>query len=116
MATINIPGEFMKVDGEGETVHMKLEGKMADLLTKLEPKLYRKYVTTKKGRMVLYVDLKESLYGTLQAAPLFWRNLTSSLHEWGFEINPYDWFLANKTVDGNQITVVWNVDGLKIPQ
>ena len=32
---------------EGETVHMKLEGKMVDLLTKLDPRIYCKHVTKK---------------------------------------------------------------------
>ena len=79
VATVDIPVAFMQADMEGETVHMKLEGKMADLLTKLEPKLYQKYVTNEKGRTVLYVELEKSLYGTLEAALLFWRNLTPSL-------------------------------------
>lgn len=34
--------------------------------------------------------------------------------EWGFEINPYDWCVANKTVDGEQLTITWHVDDLKI--
>ena len=49
----------MQADMEGETEHMKLEGKMAELLTKLDPKLYRKYVTNEKGKTVLYVELKK---------------------------------------------------------
>ena len=57
MATVDIPGAFMQADTEAEKVHMKLEGKMADLLTKLDLKLYRKYVTNKKVRTVLYVEL-----------------------------------------------------------
>ena len=64
---------------EGETVHIKMEGKMVDILTNLDPKMYRKYITTEKGRPVLYVELKKSLYGTLHATLFFWRNLTSSL-------------------------------------
>ena len=40
--------------------------------------------------------------------------MTSSLQEWGFEINPYDWCVANKTVDGKQMTVILYVDDLKI--
>ena len=51
--TVEIPGEFMQTDMEADTVHMKLEGKMADLLTKIDLKLYRKYVTNEKGRTVL---------------------------------------------------------------
>ena len=87
---------------------------MAELLTKLDPKLYCKYVTNERGKMVLYVELKKSLYVTLQAALLFWLNLTSSLQEWGFENNPYDWYVGNKTVDRKQMTVIWHVDDLGI--
>ena len=58
VAMVDIPGAFVQTDVEGEIVHMKLEGKMAELLTKLDPNLYRKYVTNEKGRTVLYVELK----------------------------------------------------------
>ena len=47
VATVDIPGAFIQADMEGETVNMKLEGKMADLLMKINPKLYRKYTTKK---------------------------------------------------------------------
>ena len=87
---------------------------MADLLKKLDPKLYRKYITNEKGTTVLYVDLEKAQYSTLQAALLFWRNLTSILQEWGFEVNPYDWCIANKPVDGGEMTVIWHVDDLEI--
>ena len=79
MATVNIPEEFIQSGMEGDTVHMKLKGKMAYLMKNIDPKIYKKYVTKKKERMVLYVDLKESLYVTLQATLIFWRNLTLSL-------------------------------------
>ena len=109
VATVDIPGAFMQADMEGDTVHMKLEEKMAELLTKLEPKIYRKNMTNKKGRTVLCVELKKSLYGPLQAALLFWRKLTPSLKERGFEINPYNWCVTNKTVNRKKITVVYHV-------
>ena len=51
------------------------------------------------GITVLFVDLEKALYGTLQTELLFWINLMSSLQEWGLEINPYDWCVANKTVN-----------------
>jgi hypothetical protein len=50
----------------------------------------------------------------LQAALLFWQNLSTELKKWGFKINPYDFCVANKTIDGKQCTVVWHVDDLKI--
>ena len=53
VATVDIPGAFMQADMEGDTVHIKLRGKMEELLTKLDPKLKCKY---EKGRTVLYVE------------------------------------------------------------
>ena len=62
----------------------------------------------------MYVELKKALYGTLQAAYLFWKLLTECLQGWGFVINPYGWCVANKMVHGLQCTVIWHVDDLKI--
>jgi hypothetical protein len=90
VATADIPNAFMQADMEGEEILMKLEGTMAELLVKLDPKMYRKCILMKNGKSVMYVKLQKALYRTLQAALLFWKNLTASLKEWGFEINPYD--------------------------
>jgi hypothetical protein len=95
-------------------VVMKLEGVMAEVILKIDPKQYQNYVTKENGKDMIYVILKKALYGTLQAALLFWQNLSTQLQEWGFMINPYDFCVANKTIDGKQCTVVWHVDDLKI--
>ena len=113
VATVDIPGAFMQGD-QDETVHMRLERTLAELLTKYDPKLYRQYVVTENNKPVLYVELIKALYGTLRAALIFWRKLTSKLIEWGFTINPYDWCVANKQIDGQQCTLVWHVDDMKI--
>jgi hypothetical protein len=113
VATVDIPGAFLHADMDN-LVHMKFEGKMAELLVKLDPKLYRKFVQVEKGKNVLYVELKKTLYGTLKAALLFWKKLSAQLQEWGFVLNPYDWCVANKTTNGKQCTIVWHVDDLKI--
>ena len=60
------------------------------------------------------MKLEKALYGTLQASLIFWKKLTATLIDWGFEINPYDWCVANKTVNGEQLTIVWNVEDIKI--
>eukprot|EP00957_Ditylum_brightwellii_P198965 15165642-Ditylum_brightwellii.AAC.1 len=112
VATVAIPGAFMQADMDG-IVHMKIEDTMAELLTKLDPTLYRQYLRSENGRSVLYVQLKKALCGTLKAALLFWKNLPSCLQEWGFEINPYDWYIANKQRNGEQCTIVWHVDDFK---
>ena len=83
VATVNILGTFMQGD-QDETVHMRLEGTLAELLTKYDPKLYRQYVVTENNKPILYVELIKALYGTLCASLIFWRKLTSKLVEWGF--------------------------------
>ena len=99
---------------QDETVHMRLEGTLAELLTKCDLKLYRQYVVTENKNPVLYVELIKALYGTLRAALIFWRKLTSKLMDWGFTINLYDWCVANKQIEGRQCTLVWHVDDMKI--
>jgi hypothetical protein len=99
---------------EGEETHMKLEGEMVEILERIDPNLYSKYKKMENGRSVLYVKLKKALYGTLQAALLFWKNLTTTLIDCGFEINPYDWCVVNKIIASKQCTIVWHVDDLKI--
>ena len=113
VATVDIPGAFMHSD-QDETVHLRLQGTLADLLVKCDPKLYRKYVVSEGGQPVLYVELLKALYGTLRAALLFWRRLSKKLVDWGFSINPYDWCVANKLIQGSQCTIVWHIDDLKI--
>ena len=74
VATVNIPCAFMQSDMEGDDLHMKLEGKMVDILAKLKPLQYTKYARTINGKKMMYVKLKKALYGTLQAVLLFWKS------------------------------------------
>jgi hypothetical protein len=113
VATCDIPGAFLHADID-EVLHMQIDGPMAKLLVDIDPDLYEPYLTEENGKPVIYVKLKKALYGTLQAALLFWRNLSGFLMEHGFELNPYDECVANKIVNGTQCTIVWHVDDLKI--
>ena len=81
-----------------ETVHMQLDGILAEMLIKCDPAWYEKYVIYKGGQKVLYVELVKALYGTLHAAWIFWYCLTLKLLEWGFKIDPYDWCVMNKQI------------------
>jgi hypothetical protein len=48
----------------------------------------------------------------MKSALLFYRKLVSELKQMGFEINPYDPCVANKMVNGTQMTIRWHVDDL----
>lgn len=113
VATCDIPGAFMQSNMKGKIV-MKLEGVMAEAILKIEPKQYSQYTVKENGKDVIYVILKKALYSTLQAALLFWQNLSTQLKEWDFEFNPWDFSVANKTIDGQQYRITWHVEDLKI--
>jgi len=66
------------------------------------------------GETNVLCTTKRALYRTLQAASLFWKPLSETLQEWGIVLNPYDQCVANKTIEGKQCTIIWNVDNLKI--
>jgi hypothetical protein len=94
-------------------VHMRLEGSIALSLLEINPNKYKEFMELENGEQILYVQLKNALYGTLQAAMLFWQDLNGKPLG-GFELNPYDNCAANKIIDGKQYRVWWNVDDLKI--
>ena len=113
-AVVDLPGAFMQAENE-DLIHLKLEGKLAELFVKMDPKMYRKFITTENGKTVLYAEMKKALYGTLKAAKLFQKMLTKKLVEdMKFELNPYDECVANKIIDGHQCTIMWHVDDLFI--
>lgn len=95
---------------------MVLRGELCELMVKVKPQLYRKYVSRdKRGKPVLYVELYKSMYGLMRSALLFYRKLKQELLDYGFVMNPYDPCVANlMTKDGSQLTVIWHVDDLKL--
>ena len=63
---------------------------------------------------MLYVCLSNALYGMLRADLLFYKSLRSDLEDRGFVFNPYDPCVANKMLDGEEMTMCWHVHDLKI--
>jgi hypothetical protein len=94
---------------------MRLRGKLAELMVKVAPEIYTKYVIiNSKGETVLYVRLLNALYGIMKAALLYYQHFVTDLKSIGFEINPCNPCVANKIVKGKQLTVAWHVDDLKV--
>jgi len=92
---------------------MRLDGILAELMVKIAPTLYCKYVTTNaKSKSVFYVQLEKAVYGMMKSALLFYRKLVADLTSIGFDINPYDPCVANKMIDDKQMTICWHVDDL----
>jgi hypothetical protein len=85
---------------------MILKGRLAELMVKVAPNLYRKYISVdRKGTTILYVKMQKVIYGLLRSALLFYKKLVADLEGDRFVINPYNPCVANKTINGNQTTV-----------
>jgi Reverse transcriptase (RNA-dependent DNA polymerase) len=117
VASADLPNAFVqtRLENEEDKVVMRLRGKLAELMVKVAPEIYRKYVIiNKKGEQVLYVRLLNALYGLLKASLLFYKKLVKDLEGIGFVLNPYDPCVANKMIGGSQMTLCWHVDDMKI--
>jgi hypothetical protein len=116
IACFNILGAFLHVDLDKDII-MILKGWLAELMVQLAPNLYRKYISVdRKGKAILYMKMQKAIYGLLRSALLFYRKLVADLESSGFVINPYDPCVANKVINGKQMTVFWHVDDLKVSQ
>jgi hypothetical protein len=117
VAVIDIPNAFIqtRVEGEKDMTIIKLRGVLVDILVVIAPNVYKSYTTTdKKGVRQLVVQCQNALYGTMVASLLYYRKFTKSLTEIGFELNLYATCVANKTIEGKQMTVCFHVDDCKL--
>ena len=109
---ICVGGVFLTTDSD-EDVVMELKGPLAELMCKINPSLYRKFIATNsKGQAILYVKIHKALYGLMRSALLFYRRMVKELESYGFELNPYDPCVANIDINGDQMTICWHVDDL----
>jgi hypothetical protein len=114
VAVVDIPGAYLSADMDEEVI-MLLRGRLAELMVKTAPNIYRKYITMDaKNQPILYVKLQKALYGCLRSALLFYLKFVGDIESQGFTLNPYDPCVVNKVINGKQFTVVWHVDDIKM--
>jgi hypothetical protein len=117
VTTCDIPNAFIQTDlnedKDGHRTIMKIRGVLVDILCEMDDN-YTQYVTYEGKQKVLYVHIIKALYGLLASAMLFYKKLVGDLIGIGFKLNQYDPCVANKMVNGHQLTVSWHVDDLKV--
>ena len=117
VAVVDIPNAFIqtKIEDEADMAIIKLRGILVDMLLDIAPKVYQPFfITDKSGTKQLIVQCKNAIYGTMVASLLYYRKFSKSLIDYGFEFNPYDPCVANKMIDGSQMTICFHVDDCKI--
>ena len=66
------------------------------------------------GKPILHVKLQKSIYSYLNAALLFCEKLDRDIQMIKVVIKSYDPCVANKMVNGKQLTMIWHMDNLKL--
>ena len=96
------------------TLRARLCGVLADVLVNIYPSKFTDKVDLEGGQKVIYVVLKNSLYGALIASLLFWIDLSGALRSWVFDTNPYEICVMNNTVGGKQCIICCQVENINI--
>jgi hypothetical protein len=112
VATADVAGAFLKGDMP-DFVLIKLVNEEVDIMCDVDP-THKQYVTYEGTRKVLYMQLNKALYGCMKSAIIWYETFCGTLKDLGFKLNPYDPCVANKLVNGKQLTIAWFVDDTKI--
>ena len=116
--TVDAPNAFIHTavgnDKDGDRITMKMRGPIVNMLVSLDHNLCNDKVVTEDGQKALCVHVKKAIYGMTQSSLLFYQKPQKDLDSDSFKIKPHDPCVANKMVNGKQLTVVWHVDVLKV--
>ena len=115
VAIVDVTGAFLTADMDKEVI-IVLEGEFAKIMEEIYPSTYREYVSLVKNiRKVLYVQLQNVLYQCIHSNIIFYRKLKGEIEVFGFLINQYYTCVANKWVNGIQMTddtspqMIWTI-------
>jgi hypothetical protein len=114
---VDIPNAFFqtRVENETDMAFIKIRGIPVEILVEIAPDVYKSYVSKdKKGTKQLLLQCQNALYGTMVAILLYYRKSVKSLMDIDFVINPYDPCVANKNIEGEQMTICFHVDDCKL--
>jgi hypothetical protein len=116
-AVVDIPNAFVqtRVEKKKDMAFIKIQGILVDILVEIAPDAYKSYISKeKKGSKQLLVQCQNALYGTMVASLLYYGKIVKSLTDIDFLINPYDPCVANKMIEGDQMTICFHVDDCNI--
>jgi hypothetical protein len=117
VAVVDIPNAFVQthVEKEKDLAFIKIRGILVDILVEIAPDVYKSYVSKdKKGSKQFLVQCHNALYGTMVASLLYYREFVKILTDIDFAINPYDPCVANKMIEGEQMTICFHVYDCKL--
>ena len=112
IATADIAGAFLK-GNMPDFVLIKLINEEVNIMCNVDI-VHKDYITFEGNSKVLYMQLNKALYRYIKSAIIWYDTFCGTLKNLGFKLNPYDPCVANKMVNGKQLTIAWYVDDNKI--
>jgi hypothetical protein len=112
VATADVAGAYLHAFMK-HFISMRFVGWAVDLLCDVNPE-YSKFVVYERNQKVLYVRCNKAIYGCVVSGVLWYETFSETLETLGFTVNPYDFCIANATIEGTQCTIAWYVDDTKI--
>ena len=100
----------MPKDDPSKLVFMAIAPLIAGILTDIDPG-FKKFMHTDGSTIV---ELDQALYGCIESALLWYKELSTFLGSIGFCPNPYEECILNKEQSGTQTTIAVYVDDLLI--
>ena len=110
---MDVGGAVLHAEAGDIDKYIIVEKSIADILVKIKPD-WEKF-RTKDGK--IYAKKNKALYGSTDAAELWYRNISATLTSLGFTANPYDkciFNLVNNKKSENMITIALHVDDLLV--
>jgi hypothetical protein len=117
VVVVYIPNAFVqtRLETEKDMAFIKIRGILVDIMVEISPEAYKSYVSQdNKGNNQFLVQCQNSLYGTMVASLLYYRKFVKSLTDIDFIINPFDQCVANKIIEGQQMTICFHLDDCKL--
>ena len=108
--TIDIGGAFLEAKMTGETVYLRLDKLMVQLLEEIDPSSVP--FVNDDGELIVKLD--KALYGCLQASLLWYNRLSEVLVAGGFQKNAVDPCVFSKGTGDSRCTLCVHVDDLLV--
>jgi hypothetical protein len=107
---VDLPGAYLHADMSGEEVLMHINSEDAQILIML----VNSYAQYRRADGSMIVKLAKALYGCIESARLWYREISTTLQSIGYTSNSKDICVFNKLVDGVQCTITLHVDDLMV--
>ena len=112
IATIDIPNAFIqtRVEKIKDMATIIVRGALVNVLVDISPDIYGPYVSTdKKGVKTMVLRKYNAIYVTVIESLLYYKKICKTIKHIGFTINPYDPFVANRTIVKDNDRIFLNI-------